>query len=82
MLLQGEWVHATTRLDEKDFPRDGLCWIHAEPGDIGMVLDSEDAGWVNIYWERTGSVTLCHVDDLRRPVTAITQSSSYLKVSA
>lgn len=62
-MTAGDWVQAVEQVTEEGFRGEDL-WIHAEKGAVGHVLDVVDALWVNVYWERTGSVTVCHVEEI------------------
>lgn len=61
----GDWVQASVEIAEKNMTGPGT-WIHAKKGGVGRVMERQEAGWVFVLWERTGTSTDVHVDDLRR----------------
>lgn len=58
-------VRAVNRITEEGF-RGAELYIHAEIGDTGAVLEAADAGpgWMMVRWSRSGSVSMCHADEL------------------
>lgn len=63
-LQVGDWVQATEAITEDNFNGAGV-WTHSRAGGVGHVVNIED-GWPNVYFERTGTVTLCHPEQVRR----------------
>jgi hypothetical protein len=62
-LETGDWVlSADTVLD--GFLPEGLPEVVAEPGAVGHVLEVTAWG-INVFFERTGIVTICHRDELQ-----------------
>jgi hypothetical protein len=59
----GDWVQALTVETEADF-RGEAVWTHAKPGYVGHVV-GVDGPWITVTFERTGTTTDCHVEDLR-----------------
>ena len=55
----GEVVRAVVTITESDF-NGAAEWIHARPGDLGIVVDVEDG--VTVRFQRSGTATL--VDEL------------------
>jgi hypothetical protein len=54
----GDWVQAVEVVTED--LGGGRVLTHAEPGAVGHVLEVLPRGWINAYWERTGTITVCH----------------------
>ncbi len=62
----GDWVQAVEEIAEEDFMGEGT-FIHAREGGIGHILDlTDDPESVNVYFERTGTVSVCHVSEIKR----------------
>lgn len=63
----GDWVQATAEISEPDFIDPQTTWIHARRNAIGHVLEILEGGdVVNVYWERSGTITICFPDELKR----------------
>lgn len=60
----GDWVQAIERITEENFAGKALH-VHAETGGVGHVLNVESDGWVNVWFERSGTITICHESELR-----------------
>lgn len=58
-------VRAARRITEEGF-REAELYVHAEPGDVGEVLEVADVGpgWLMVRWSRGDSVSMCHTDEL------------------
>lgn len=65
----GDWVQAVRDVTEGDFLGHGV-WTHASKGAVGHVLGVEADGSINVYWERTGTVTICDPVELARLCSA------------
>lgn len=62
---KGNRVEAVRRITEADFNGRRLH-VHAQKGDHGEVLGSgPDEGWWNVAWKQSGTITVCHGDELR-----------------
>lgn len=57
----GDWVQAAEEITET-LP-DGTLLRHAQRGGIGHVWDVDGIA-VNVTFERTGTTTICHRDEL------------------
>lgn len=57
----GDWVQAASEITE-DMP-DGTRLLHAYAGGIGHVWGVEGE-WANVTFERTGTTTVCHREEL------------------
>lgn len=55
-------VRAVSIVSEEGFAGAGV-FIHARPGDLGRVY-STSGDTADIWFERTGSLTVCHVSEL------------------
>lgn len=64
MIESGDWLQATEQIAEDDFQGEDV-WVHAECGGVGHALDT-DGDWINVFWERTGTVCVAHVSQLKR----------------
>lgn len=60
----GDWVQALEEISEV-LPS-GDVMHHGLKGAVGHVLEAFDDGWVNVYFERTGTVSICHGDEVLR----------------
>lgn len=40
-------------------------WVHAEPGDIGVVEYIDEEGYPTVHFFRVGSATVCMPDELQ-----------------
>jgi ribosomal protein S11 len=56
------WVRATALLTERNFLGEDL-FVHAEPGDIGTIIDVLDEEWATVLWEQSGTMTDCHREE-------------------
>lgn len=54
----GDWVQAKEQVVEEDCPE----LVLAEQGGVGHVLEVIDQAAVNVFWERTGTVTIMDTD--------------------
>ncbi len=62
----GDWVQATEVITESDFMGQKR-WVHARKGGIGHVISvSEDPNWVDVFFERTGTTSICHTSEIKR----------------
>ena len=61
----GDWVQAGDEINEPDFMGQAV-WTHARKNAIGHVLEVLDDGMVNVFWERSGTVTVCHPSEIVR----------------
>jgi hypothetical protein len=62
----GDWVQAAEDVTEPGFEGDP-DFAHARRGGIGHVISlTDDPEVVDVYWERTGSKSTCHVSELIR----------------
>jgi hypothetical protein len=39
-------------------------FVHAEPGDVGEVIERVEHDHLMVFWPRNGSVVECHPDEL------------------
>ncbi len=59
----GDWVQATKKqVEEWD---EGGAWCHAEVNGVGHVVEMTTETLAFVYFERTGTLTLVDVDELR-----------------
>ncbi len=56
-------VAAAMQITESDFNGEAL-WIHAEPGESGVVRQTSPEGVYTVTWERTGTTTDCFASEL------------------
>lgn len=61
-LQVGDWVQAGVEITEPDFLGQALH-LHAQRGGIGHVVQM-DGEWATVTWERTGTTTDCHLEQL------------------
>lgn len=62
----GDWVQAREEVTENHFNGAEL-WIHAHDGAVGHVLEVlEDGEAINVFWERSQTVTICHPCEIIR----------------
>lgn len=59
----GDQVVAVVQVVEEGFSGAGTH-VHAEPGDVGQVLDAGD-GLLMVRWERSGTACDCDASELR-----------------
>jgi hypothetical protein len=52
-VLSGDWIQAAGSIEV-----DGV--VHARRGNIGHVLEVGPGNWVNVFWEKSGLVTITH----------------------
>lgn len=57
----GDWVQA---VEDVISELDGAQVLNAQKGAIGHILIVQDSEAVDVYWERTGTITVCLVDEL------------------
>ncbi len=60
----GGSVQASVAIQEERFHGYPI-FFHARAGDTGTVLDVVDAEWVNVFFEREQTITICHVSEIR-----------------
>jgi hypothetical protein len=58
VLTVGDWVQAVEEISEPDFMGQEV-WVHAAPNGVGHVIGFGDDGWVNVFFEKTGTVCVC-----------------------
>jgi len=56
-------VTAAIQIIEENFMGEAL-WVHAEPGDSGVVRQTTPDGLYTVTWSRTGTTTDCFVSEL------------------
>lgn len=70
----GDWVQAVVSQTEPDFLGEET-FIHADPGGIGHVLDELPDGSYEIFFEKTGTITVVHGSELTRLCNAVGEQS-------
>lgn len=62
----GDWVQAVSDITEAGFAGQS-CFFHARRGGIGHVIELLDTGTAAlVFFERSGTISLCDVSELRR----------------
>jgi len=51
------------------FTKKGVEHVHAEPGEVGQVLEVID-GHPLVKWERTGTICDCAPEEVQRAISA------------
>ncbi len=59
----GAAVYALKRITEENHKGHDL-FVHAEPGDVGEVLEVDEEGNPNVGWERSGGITTVSTDEI------------------
>jgi hypothetical protein len=54
----GDWVQATSEIQDEDVQV-------AKAGDLGHVVGPVLDGWPNVYFERTGRVSICDPTEVK-----------------
>jgi hypothetical protein len=62
--MVGDWTQAREIIREDHGPLKGH--VHARVGGVGHVLEVLEDGWLNVYWERAGSISICHESEVSR----------------
>lgn len=61
----GSKVCACESIVEDDF-NGRRYWVHAAKGDHGVVVGpGVDRDWVNVRWDHTRTVTVCHCSEVK-----------------
>ena len=58
-----------SRVVEMGFTKKGVEHVHAEPGEVGQVLEVID-GHPLVKWERTGTICDCAPEEVQRAISA------------
>ena len=62
----GDWVGAAEEVVEENFMGEAR-FVHARKNAVGHVISlTSDPEWVDVFWERTGTITVCHLPELIR----------------
>lgn len=64
----GDWVQAVEEITEPidlDHPGAGTI-LHASPGAVGHVISIPAPDVYDVFWERAGTITICHSEEVVR----------------
>lgn len=62
---EDSWVQALETIEEHDYPRKGYDFTHAKVGAIGHVLQVRRDGLLDVFFERSGGITVVHPDQIK-----------------
>lgn len=61
----GDWVQATGEVTEEIDSGEEI--VHAYAGGVGHVISiTDNPEWIDVFFERHQTITVCHVSELRR----------------